>query len=106
MTDTEILIEKYNGGNVTEEDLSFGRIMPFGKYKGKYIYHLLVKHWRYMDWIVNNTKFKLTETEKWWKNKIDITIAIVRADKILNGLPLPSSNILMPNIENPHLIIE
>ena len=106
MSEKETLIERYNEGKVSENDLNFGRKMPFGKHKGKPIYHLLVKHWRYMDWITHNTDFQLNETEKWWKSKIDYTIEAIRADNIISGLcrlmPLAGE---LP-ITNPHLIVE
>lgn len=104
----EILERKYNTGKVRENDLSFGRIMPFGKYKGKYIYHLLVKHHRYMDWIVKNTQFGLTETEMWWKKKIDDFVSSMEDSRTVQLLSclvgyLPTDN----SYENdPHSILE
>lgn len=102
------LERKYNTGKVRESDLSFGRIMPFGKYKGKYIYHLLIKHHRYMDWIVKNTQFKLTGTETWWKKKIDDFVRSMedsQAVQILSCLVryLPTDN---PYENDPHSIVE
>lgn len=107
MTDKELLEKKYNAGKVTANDLDFGRTMPFGKYKGHHIYHLLVKHWRYMDWIVHNTTFTLTDTEKWWKAKIDIVIECRKADNLITGLAgMMGMAIPEENIENPHQVIE
>ena len=108
-SEKEILERKYRRDEVRESDLSFGRIMPFGKYKGKYIYHLLVKHHRYMDWIVNNTQFKLTETEMWWKKKIDDFVSSMedqRTIQILSCLVgyLPTGD--NPYENNPHAIVE
>ena len=102
MTDRQILSQKFDDGTVTETDLSFGRKMPFGKYKGTCIYYLLVAHPYYMEWILKHTKFTLTETEAWWKDKID---TIIRVDNLLCGL---SSYLYMgdSNIENPHWIVE
>ena len=104
MTTKERLIKLYNNGKVTKQDLCFGRIMPVGKYKGCYIFHLLVKHHRYMDWMVKEAKFGLTPIEIWWKNKIDTFIAIRKADNLIGGLAAcgcDASDIL-PNIENPY----
>lgn len=107
MTDKEILLDKYNKDEVTYNHLSFGRQMPFGKYKGQYIYYLLVKHWRYMDWIVTNTDFILTDTEKWWKSKIDTFIECRKADNLISGLAgMLGSCIPLENENNPHLVIE
>ena len=103
----EHLLKCYNQGKVREGDLSFGRIMPFGKYKGKYIYHLLVKHHRYMDWIVKNTQFKLNETETWWKAKIDDFIDDCRCDRLIQAIsPYFMTMGDMGHEDNPHAIIE
>ena len=103
----ELLEKKYQTDKVCESDLSFGRIMPFGKYKGKYIYHLLVKHHRYMDWIVNNTQFKLTETEMWWKKKIDDFIDDCRCDRVLQAVsPYFMTMGDIEHEDNPHAIVE
>lgn len=107
MTDKEILEEKYNRDEVTANDLNFGRTMPFGKYKGQFIYYLLVKHWRYMDWAVKIAGFRLTETEQWWKSKIDTFIAIRRADNLIFGLSgIMNSVVPMENEDNPHCVVE
>lgn len=106
MTDKELLQKKYDSANVTESDLSFGRTMPFGKYKGKYIYYLLVKHHRYMQWALEGTSFTLTETERWWKNKIDTVIELAKADRLISGLCGQMNLGGMDNIENPHSIVE
>ena len=102
MTDEKILIQKLDDGEVAEKDLSFGRKMPFGKYKGTCIYYLLVAHPYYMDWILKHTKFVLNETEAWWKDTVD---GIRRVDNLLCGL---SGCLYMgdSNIENPHWIVE
>lgn len=106
MTDKELLQKKYDSGSVTESDLSFGRTMPYGKYKGKYIYYLLVKHHRYMQWALDETSFSLAETERWWKNKIDTVIELAKADRLISGLCGQMSLGGMDNVENPHSIIE
>ena len=107
-TEKERLEYHFEHGLVKENELDFGRIMPFGKYKGKFIYHLLVKHWRYMDWICNNTKFKLTEDEIWWKCQIDLVIELSNADRIISGVGsmLGKMEIGSENLENPHQVVE
>ena len=108
MTDRERLEACFRAGDVKEKDLAFGRVMPFGKHKGKYVYHLLVKHHLYMDWVLANTRFTLTETETWWKDKIDTAVTIAKADRLIGGLGLCVKSVgkLPPNIENPHSIVE
>ena len=103
----ELLKQKWNADEVLEADLSFGRKMPFGKYKGQYVYWLLIKHWRYMTWIVKNTGFQLTETEQWWRQKVldyihDFQVNQWIAD--LCGYMSPDED--CGNIENPHWIVE
>ena len=107
MIHKEILEEKYRKGQVSVDDLAFGRKIPFGKYKGQFIYHLLVKHWRYMDWVVKNTGFRLTETEAWWKNKIDTFIECRKADNLIFCLSgMLGSVVPMENENNPHCAVE
>ena len=106
MTNKELLQQRYDNGEVKERDLSFGRVMPFGKYKGKYIFHLLVKHPYYMDWILNNTDFNLNDDETWWKSVIDTALAISRADRLLGALGSFMSTCDMANENNPHYIVE
>ena len=102
MTDKKRLTKKLNEGTLKEKDLSFGRPMPFGKYQGKPVYHLLIKHPFYMDWVIKQTGFVLTETESWWKSQVDLAIEIARADRLIGSLPTPSASIILPNIDNPH----
>lgn len=89
----------------SEKDYRFGRIMPFGKYKGHYIYYMIMKHPRYAKWINDNTEFKLNETEMWWLKEI---IDLVRLDNLINalGVAVIRYGELTENIENPHSIIE
>lgn len=42
MTDKELLEQRFRDEKVSDEDLAFGRIMPFGKHKGMYLYRLLI----------------------------------------------------------------
>lgn len=108
MTDRDRLEACFQAGDVKEEDLAFGRVMPFGKHKGKYIYHLLVKHHLYMDWVLANTRFTLTGTETWWKEKIDTAVTIAEANRLISGLGFYVTRVCkMPlNIENPHSVVE
>lgn len=107
LNDKERLKSWYNAGaRNPSEQLDFGRKMPFGKYKGKAVYCLLVKHPMYMSWILENTGFKLTETEAWWKAKVDLAIELYRADRLIAGLVGQMHLGGVGNIENPHWIIE
>ena len=94
------------GARRPAECLDFGRVMPFGKYKGTAVYCLLVKHPFYMSWILENTGFKLTETEAWWKAKVDLAIELWRADRLIAGLAGQMHLGGVSNIENPHWIVE
>ena len=67
MTDKELLQKKYDSGSVTESDLSFGRTMPYGKYKGKYIYYLLVSSYAYCYFYV---------AKRYAKNQTSILLAV------------------------------
>ena len=59
-----------------------------------------------MKWIVENTSFRLTDVEQWWKEKVETALLLEHADSIIYGLAqqvikhgeLPESN--------PHYIIE
>lgn len=88
-----------------EEDYQFGRIMPFGKYKGWYVYYMILKHPRYSKWINDNTHFKLNETETWWLNEI---VDLVRLDNLISalGVAVVRYGEMPENIENPHSIVE
>lgn len=88
---------------------TIGRKMPFGKYKGDSVLYLLVKHWKYMQWILNNTNFKLNETEEWFNNYLDEQESLTYTDKILYGLSQVDSKYGIINSfpeTNPHYIIE
>ena len=107
MTDREKLETWYkHGARNAALCLDFGRKMPFGKYKGNAVYVLLVKHPMYMDWILENTGFKLTETEAWWKDKVDLVLEIIRADRLIAGLAGQMHLGGVDNIENLHWIVE
>ena len=86
-----------------------GRKMPFGKYKGKSVLWLLVKHWKYMEWICSNTNFKLNETEKWFNTYLDEQDHLQYVDNILYGLKqVVSKDTVIDNFPetNPHYIVE
>ena len=86
-----------------------GRKMPFGKYKGKSVLWLLVKHWKYMEWICSNTNFKLNETEKWFNEYLDEQEELKQTDNIIYGLYQVTSKCdvieTFPE-DNPHYIVE
>ena len=86
--------------------LAFGRKMPFGKHKGMYMYCLIVRHPLYLDWILENTKFQLTEDEKWWKGKIDGALALYRINRLIGGLAPLMKLGGIDNVENPHSAVE
>lgn len=119
MTDKELLEQRFRDEKVSDEDLAFGRIMPFGKHKGMYLYRLLVKHPYYMNWILENTQFTLTETEAWWKEKIDNEIKRLERVNMTKRMEeynryLGESNydayydddLDLGNIEDPYWIVE
>lgn len=82
----ELLQNKIDDSSISSKDLLIGRIMPFGKYKGKYILWLLSKHPFYMEWVVNNTNFKLNDLELWWKDKVDTALLITRCNNLIYAL--------------------
>lgn len=59
-----------------------------------------------MKWIVENTQFKLDETETWWKEQVDIALLLEHSDRIIYAIgkqvikhgELPETN--------PHYIVE
>lgn len=100
------LLQKNLSNDTTQEDrYKFGRIMPFGKYKGWYVYYMILKHPHYTKWIHDNTNFKLNETEMWWLNEI---VDLIRLDKLISALGVAVTRYgeMPENIENPHSIIE
>ena len=106
MTIKEVLESKVANGSICADDLLIGRIMPFGKYKGSYILWLISKHPFYMKWIVDNTRFKLDETEIWWQDMVETALLLERTDRIIYAMgkevikhgDLPETN--------PHYIVE
>lgn len=101
----ELLQKNLHNDTVLEADYQFGRIMPFGKYKGWYIYYMMLKHPCYSKWIEENTNFKFNEIERWWLNEI---IDLATADNLISALggAVIKYGELPENIENPHSIIE
>lgn len=105
--DRERLESWYNKGACNASlVLDFGRKMPFGKYRGHAVYVLLVKHPRYMSWILENTGFKLNEDEEWLRSKVDLAIDLARADRLIMGLRHMTGLGGVDNIENPHWCVE
>jgi len=106
MTIKELLQSKINDGTICGDDLLIGRQMSFGKYKGNYVLWLLSMHPFYMKWVVENTSFRLTDVEQWWKEEVETALLLERVDSIIYGLgkqvikhgELPESN--------PHYIVE
>ena len=92
-----------------EKLCDIGRKIPFGKHKGKSVLWLLVKHWKYMEWICSNTNFKLNETEKWFNKYLDEQEELKQTDNIIYGLYQVTSKCdvieTFPE-DNPHYIIE
>ncbi len=91
------------------EPLRFGRVMPFGKHKGEHVYWLLVTYPSYMNWITNNTSYRLSEVEEWWRATLDEQRSFERR---VNMLDLASEIFkhdpvsMCPHIDNPHWIVE
>ena len=106
MTIKELLQSKINDNAICSDDLLIGRTMNFGKYKGKYVLWLLSKHPFYMKGIVENTSFRLNDTEQWWKEEVETALLLANVDSIIYGLgkqvikhgELPETN--------PHYIVE
>lgn len=106
MTIKEILQSKINNNTICSNDLLIGRVMRFGKYKGKYILWLLSKHPLYMKWMTENTSLQLNDVEQWWKEEVETALLLARVDSIIYGVgkqvikhgDLPESN--------PHYIVE
>jgi len=102
----ELLQNKINDGTICGDDLLVGRQMSFGKYKGNYVLWLLVKHPFYMKWIIENTSFRLTDVEQWWKEEVETALLLAHVDSIIYRVgkqvikhgELPESN--------PHYIVE
>lgn len=91
-----------------ETNYRFGRKMHFGKYKGWYIYWMILKHRFYAKWLQDNTDFKFNETESWWLDRINDIGEEIRLNNILNfiGSAVIRYGELPENIENPHQILE
>lgn len=101
----QLLQKNISNDTTQKEDYQFGRIMPFGKYKGWYVYYMILRHPRYSKWINDNTDFKLNETEMWWLKEIT---DLVRLDYLIGalGTAVIRYGEMPENIENPHSIIE
>lgn len=114
MNDKEILNDWFDDvihwRTTDTEPLRFGRVMRFGKHKGEHIYWLIVTYPNYMEWIVNNTQLKLTETEKWWRDKINEQRWFESRAKVITvgaSLMKYDPEYLLPdNIDDPHWAVE
>ena len=82
-----------------ETNYQFGRKMPFGMYKGWYIYWMMLKHPFYSKWINENTQFKFNETELWWLAKFGEIYEEVRLNNLIGALGVAVARYgLPPNI--------
>ena len=100
-----LLQKNIHNDTTLEKDYRFGRIMPYGKYRGWRIYYMILRHPRYSMWMRDNKFFNFNETEIWWLNEI---IDIVRTDNLISalGVAVIRYGELPENIENPHSFIE
>ena len=91
-----------------EANYSFGRKMPFGKYKGWYVYWMMLKHPFYTKWVKENTQFNFNETELWWLDTVLDIYEDIRLNNLLGwlGAAVVRYGELPGNIENPHSIVE
>ena len=102
----ELLQSKINDGTICSDDLLIGRVMNFEKYKGKYVLWLLSKHPFYMKWIVENTSFRLNDTEQWWKEEVETALLLANVDSIIYGLGKQVIKHGELAETNPHYIVE
>lgn len=106
MTDKEILERKIANRNICSKDLLFGRKMPFGKYKGNYIYWVVVKHPYYATWIKKNTDFQFSETESWLHNKCLDELYMGNLNCLIYDLSKQVQKLGYIHEGNPHFIVE
>lgn len=106
MTDKEILQHKINDKSISSKDLLFGRKMPFGRYKGKHIYWVVVKHPYYAMWMKKNIKFQFTETESWLHDKCLEELDMGNLNRIIYDLSKQVSKVGFLPEDNPHVIVE
>ena len=106
--DKEILQHNLKNDIGGETNYRFGRKMPFGKYKGWYIYWMMLKHPFYTKWLIENTQFKFNEIELWWLDRVKEIYEEVRFNNLLRflGAAVVRYGELPENIENPHSVIE
>jgi len=106
--DKKRLSENLKNDTTWEVYYRFGRTMPFGKYKGWYIYYMILRHHLYTKWIIENTQFKFNETELWWLDRINEIAENARLNNLLNalGAAIIHYGELPENVENPHAIVE
>ena len=106
MTIKELLQNKINDGTICSDDLLIGRIMNFGKYRGKYILWLLSKHPFYMKWIIENTSLQLNDVEQWWKAQVETALLLAHVDSIIYGVGKQVIKHGDLTESNPHYIVE
>ena len=106
MTIKELLQNKINDGTICSDDLLIGRIMNFGKYRGKYILWLLSKHPFYMKWIIENTSLQLNDVEQWWKAQVETALLLALVDSIIYGVGKQVIKHGDLTESNPHYIVE
>jgi len=97
---------KIEDGSICSDDLLIGRVMNFGKYKGKYVLWLLVNHPFYMKWIIKNTTFQLNDVEQWMREQVEIELLLAHADSIIYGLGQQVIKHGYLPETNPHYIVE
>ena len=107
-TDKELLQDNLKNDRSQESSYQFGRVVPFGKYKGWRVYYMILRHRFYAKWLNENTNFKFNETEMWWLDRINDIGEEVRLNNLLVALggAVIRYGELPDNIENPHSIIE
>ena len=107
-TDKELLQDNLKNDRSQDSSYQFGRVVPFGKYKGWRVYYMILRHRFYAKWLNENTNFKFNETEMWWLDRINDIGEEVRLNNLLVALggAVIRYGELPDNIENPHSIIE
>lgn len=105
-TDREILQSKIDDKSLCKNDLFFGRKMPFGKYKGQFVYWVVVAHPYYATWVKKNTNFRFTETESWLHNECLDELNTGNLNRLIYDLSKQVQKLgNIPEI-NPHFVVE
>lgn len=106
MTEREILQHKIDDKSLCQSDLLFGRKMPFGKYKDKYVYWVVVKHPHYATWVKKNTNFRFTETESWLHNECLDELNTGNLNRLIYDLSKQVQKLGYIPETNPHFVVE